>query len=58
MAKEASGIFTLRNHGQDSNCSWANIYPSKITVVNMQIGSETNEAQLKVGLYKLSVIMS
>ncbi|XP_072021008.1 corticotropin-releasing factor-binding protein-like isoform X3 [Amphiura filiformis] len=47
MAKEASGMFTLRNHGQEGNCSFANIYPTKITVVNMQIGSGTNEAQLK-----------
>ena len=48
MAKEPSGIFTLRNFGRENNCTFANIYPSKVNVLHMQVGADTQEAKLNV----------
>ena len=52
MAKDPSGVYTMRNHGREGNCSFANIYQTKISIVQMQIGAGSSDAQLKVSVYR------
>ncbi|XP_071825608.1 corticotropin-releasing factor-binding protein-like isoform X2 [Apostichopus japonicus] len=47
LAQDPSGMYTIRNYGANRNCSFSVIYPIHVSVVEMAIGQEQNEATLK-----------
>lgn len=51
LAQDPSGMYTIRNYGANRNCSFSVIYPIHVSVVEMAIGQEQNEATLKVSTY-------